>query len=1326
MGIGIIFIVSLICHSLAKEVILNLNDKRPIFTTSEKFLSFTLDPMSIFSDDLKSNFLSSNLEKCINIAKAFSPAYVRFAGPECNSFHFENKEFPQDSKNITKHNFTENILNLINQWAKKSGLNLITCIGQEFIENSDDSSQLWNAIAFTDQMGYNTSWQLGYEFQSRCNFRGENLGQEIKHLRRVLNAFPRYSTSLIVGPDVTEFKTENQEEFLLDYFHSAGSALSLVTWHPNFNEVSLNNNEVVIREENLSTEKENLEKTFGQSILEKPLWIAESKDEKCKNQFIGALVWTRRLGNAAKVGAQVLMRQPDNSNLFKPSPDFWVSLLHKTLVGPEVFNLNIQSGNETRINFFCQCTKRSSKYKRGSLTIFGINFTPNKIVANLKGLKIKETDDYILLPGFDSSNQMFAETVLLNNKPLALKNENEIPDIEPIKRRNEKGVPLILPSGGIGFWVIPNLKLKACRKNVNKQKVKTLTRLLQSDEKKDLATEELNDLSSELKKFFLKDNKGQTDFSISEEKQINQEKETKRLRRNAENMNNLLNREMFLQAENNQQYRTIRRAKNSAMKQELEVDPERAVIIGSDEDISSEEEIPIEDGSGAHGIVPTPETTQFIKVKREFKNTENNPRVYSKTTERSPVGPRPEFINEPKSSTEKMITTRDTKKFSPNAKQFQNFSSTSTPSRKRVRNVFATMGLEPKLNIKNQNPIPALKLPQIIPPPMITNADQLKQRVAEARLKLRSIFQDLTNPLKLLRPFPVKREISGQSPLEKFKIFQKSQETRNAEIIQNFGQVVENLKKLQASRTPKNMANNAKLKEFVARGEEQLNKLRNNLRARHDEFVENYKSKSMNFFKKPNNEKQYDFTSVKDFMNRINTAKISNIFSNLPQKPKREIILPKLLNLIKLERIQRIPGNEAGEIVSKLLNLAKGNIDDEDSSEEEEEASNEEVEFLRTLSKLFLNHIKNYPLLLLGSDDPSELYPTVRESANILDEEADYDEGNCNDDVSSEEDENWQYKDNKNKYRRFSRSAYKLNEINKSPINEEKYSRKRRDAEEESSSTTNSKSSKSEKRRKSKKKKNKDKSPEYDSFYNPDCADCSKNQNYWNYPTTFFNYPPHGISQHPDELPTNYNFHYDHQNPISYYSTLPLYPHRRRRRQLDSNIIKTDKTNEKITIPIEKVVNKQTNEENADFDFLTKVENCLESTVNCPNDLTTETMNENNKFVMERIDDFTTEKIIDNNFATENPQIHSEKNENLLSVENNAATTDSAIQNNLESLMSIEKIYDKSLPSTTEHRIYSRKMLSDNEKNVDTTLFQDVTKTIENIFTYFSNITESE
>lgn len=46
---------------------------------------------------------SSNLERNINIAKAFSPAYVRFAGPQSNSFTFENVKLLQDNQTISNH-----------------------------------------------------------------------------------------------------------------------------------------------------------------------------------------------------------------------------------------------------------------------------------------------------------------------------------------------------------------------------------------------------------------------------------------------------------------------------------------------------------------------------------------------------------------------------------------------------------------------------------------------------------------------------------------------------------------------------------------------------------------------------------------------------------------------------------------------------------------------------------------------------------------------------------------------------------------------------------------------------------------------------------------------------------------------------------------------------------------------------------------------------------------------------------------------------------------------------------------------------------------------
>lgn len=66
-------------------------------------------------------------------------------------------------------------------------------------------------------------------------------------------------------------------------------------------------------------------------------------------------------------------------------------------------------GNRSHVHFYVQCTKASATYEKGALTIFGINLTPMKIRANLKGLKIKNLHEYVLMPGYDAENRMFSE-----------------------------------------------------------------------------------------------------------------------------------------------------------------------------------------------------------------------------------------------------------------------------------------------------------------------------------------------------------------------------------------------------------------------------------------------------------------------------------------------------------------------------------------------------------------------------------------------------------------------------------------------------------------------------------------------------------------------------------------------------------------------------------------------------------------------------------------------------------------------------------------------------------------------------------------------------
>ncbi|KYN16821.1 Heparanase [Trachymyrmex cornetzi] len=451
-------VIFFITNCLAENLILNINVKKPIAVTDHAFLSFTLDLATLqYNDFIK------NIERSMNLARGLAPAYIRLGGPQSNFYNFGqvySHEINTDRNDM--HFGTQ--WTLIYQWAKNTGLDVIVCITPYYIDNefktdSTDPRNIAELLSFSDRMGYNISWQLGYECQTRCDLSGEKLGRYVANFHKILKTFPRYSNSLITGPDIVAYRTAYQQKYLQDYLHSASAALSAITWHPNLDIVSLNNNSISIHYDNMIAEKDKLFKVIN-SAEKKPLWIAESKSQESKYQYLGALIWMRRLGDAAKLGIQVVMKQL--TNLSQATPAYWVSLLYKTLVGREVLEIKLQSNNENYVHFYSHCTKPSALYSKGAVTIFGINLTPKTVTTSLKGLKIKILHKYILSPEFETTNKMFSEKVLLNNKSLNLINDKNLPNIYPEIIINPDGLELELPSGGIGFWIIPSAKVKAC------------------------------------------------------------------------------------------------------------------------------------------------------------------------------------------------------------------------------------------------------------------------------------------------------------------------------------------------------------------------------------------------------------------------------------------------------------------------------------------------------------------------------------------------------------------------------------------------------------------------------------------------------------------------------------------------------------------------------------------------------------------------------------------------------------------------------------------------------------------------------------------------
>lgn len=84
--------------------------------------------------------------------------------------------------------------------------------------------------------------------------------------------------------------------------------------------------------------------------------------------------------------------------------DYWVSFFHKSLVGPQVFDARIRN-EEDHVYLYCQCASS----KNGSIVIFGVNLNPREVTFDLEGINVTTVHEYVLTPGFDAPNRMFAE-----------------------------------------------------------------------------------------------------------------------------------------------------------------------------------------------------------------------------------------------------------------------------------------------------------------------------------------------------------------------------------------------------------------------------------------------------------------------------------------------------------------------------------------------------------------------------------------------------------------------------------------------------------------------------------------------------------------------------------------------------------------------------------------------------------------------------------------------------------------------------------------------------------------------------------------------------
>jgi len=210
-----------------------------------------------------------------------------------------------------------------------------------------------------------------------------------------------------------------------------------------------------------------------------PIWLGETSDTynggtpNVSDRFVSGFLWLDKLGLSARLGVNVVMRQvlyPANYGLLgkdlNPNPDYWLTFVHKTLVGTRVFEVAASTTQpppaSTRV--FVQCTRASSQYKVGAVSAFVLNISPNvtsSIVFKTAELVRGNIDIYLLQPGKgEGMGSVLSQQMLCNGVLLEMPDDNSMPALVPLTQSALQ--PVNIPPLSLAFLVFPDANVHAC------------------------------------------------------------------------------------------------------------------------------------------------------------------------------------------------------------------------------------------------------------------------------------------------------------------------------------------------------------------------------------------------------------------------------------------------------------------------------------------------------------------------------------------------------------------------------------------------------------------------------------------------------------------------------------------------------------------------------------------------------------------------------------------------------------------------------------------------------------------------------------------------
>ena len=203
----------------------------------------------------------------LSMAKALAPAYLRVGGTAADLLIFREKGSSRSSKfwrerqsnsscdefcplgaidleeGKKRHQFrmSGKDWRKLNDFVREVGWKMLFDLNVLLRKPSNPRAwshkNAWHLLDFSSRAGYgDIDFELGNEpnaLRHQLNFTlpGKWLGSDFGRLRLLLNRFPLFINSSIVGPDVNHMPSKNAFKYLSDVLDYSGDVLDAITWH---------------------------------------------------------------------------------------------------------------------------------------------------------------------------------------------------------------------------------------------------------------------------------------------------------------------------------------------------------------------------------------------------------------------------------------------------------------------------------------------------------------------------------------------------------------------------------------------------------------------------------------------------------------------------------------------------------------------------------------------------------------------------------------------------------------------------------------------------------------------------------------------------------------------------------------------------------------------------------------------------------------------------------------------------------------------------------------------------------------------------------------